>query len=152
MCDPFPDPASNFGGKNAETREIAFFTFTHAVPASNTGQAFQRRPFMTNETHEINLDEALRNIGPDAAAIFENASTQPSEYASSDALYAAIDEDEEDEDEEEDYDDEDEDEDDEDPDDDDLEDDEDEDEDEDDEDLEYEDDDDDDEEEDEDEE
>jgi hypothetical protein len=118
------------------------------VPASNTGQAFQRRFFMTSETHEINLDEALRTIGPDAAAIFDTPSSQPLEY--DETLYAAIgDEDEEDEeDEDDDYEDGDEDEDDEDLDDEDLEDDDEEDEDE--EDLEYEDDEDEDEEEDED--
>ncbi len=85
---------------------------------------------MTNETHEINLDEALQTIGPDAAAIFDNASGEPTEYSSRETLYAAID-DEEDEDDDEDEDDlEDED----------LEDDEDEDGDEEDDDLEYEDD------------
>jgi hypothetical protein len=78
---------------------------------------------MNNETHEINLDEALRNIGPDAAETFENASSHPTEYASSEALYAAVDEDEEDEDEEEDLEDDDDDDEEEDPDDDDLEDD-----------------------------
>jgi hypothetical protein len=79
---------------------------------------------MTSETHEINLDEALRTIGPDAAATFDYASSQPIEYA--ETLYAAIgDEDDEDEeDEDDDYEDDDEDEDDEDLDDEDLEDDE----------------------------
>ena len=62
---------------------------------------------MTIDTHEINLDEALRTIGPDAA-IFEDSKL--SGYAASESLHAAFD----DEDEEEELDDEDEDEDDED--------------------------------------
>ena len=79
---------------------------------------------MTSETHEINLDEALRTIGPDAAAIFDNPSSLPIEY--DETLYAAIDDEDEEDEEDDDY----EDEDDEDLDDEDLEDDEDEDEDE----------------------
>ena len=48
---------------------------------------------MTNHTHEINPDEALRNIGPDAAAIFDKLSN-PTQHADLDTLYAVIDEDE----------------------------------------------------------
>src|ERR1700728_2747848 len=94
-------------GRCRTAGELFFFTFTYVVPASNTGQAFQRRFFMTNETHEINLDEALRTIGPDAAAIFDNASGEPTKYSSSETLYAALD-DEDEEEEDDDYEDEDE--------------------------------------------
>ena len=94
---------------------------------------------MTIDMHEINLGEALRSIGPDAALFADsNLFSTPSE-----SLYAAFDDEDEDEDvDDQDYDDEDEDEDDEDEDDDLDEDDDDDDEDEEEEDLEYEDDDD----------
>jgi hypothetical protein len=49
---------------------------------------------MTNHIHEINPDEALRNIGPDAAAIFDKLGN-PTQHANLDTLYAVIEEDEE---------------------------------------------------------
>jgi len=61
------------------------------------------------------LDDILREVGPDSTATFDNTASNPTEHASSESLYAAADpdldeedEDEEDEDEDEDDDDDDE--------------------------------------------
>jgi hypothetical protein len=44
---------------------------------------------MPNSFKDQNFDEALRNIGPDATATFDNSPSNPTEHASSEATNAA---------------------------------------------------------------